>query len=250
MAFVSLENVTVEFPIYDSRSRSLRAQLMRFGDQQRVGYADIGCVTVRALIDVTLSFQDGDRVGLIGRNGSGKSTLLKLVGGIYEPQQGVMRTSGTRCTLLDLVLGMDMDASGYENMTLRGLALGIPRREVAKRMDDIAEFTELGDHLALPVRTYSSGMLLRLAFGISTCWPRDIVLIDEAIGAGDQAFMKKARDRLEAMLANSRILLLASHSEDVVRRMCDKGLVMHEGRVAFYGPIDEALGHYAKAMAA
>jgi ABC-type polysaccharide/polyol phosphate transport system ATPase subunit len=247
VAFIKLDHVSVDFPVFDSRSRSLRSSLMRAtaGAVRRVGVDSVGHVTVHALTDISLALLDGDRVGLIGRNGSGKSTLLRLLSGVYEPTRGVARINGTCCSLLDLTLGMDVEASGWDNITLRGVALGMSLKEIDKVRDDIAAFTELGDHLDLPVRTYSSGMMLRLAFAVSTAVRRDIVVLDEVIGVGDASFMHKAKQRLDDMMTNSSLLVVASHSPDVLKGLCNKGLYMREGRIAFFGPIDEALAQYA-----
>jgi ABC-type polysaccharide/polyol phosphate transport system ATPase subunit len=245
VAFIRLTDVVVDFPVFDAQSRSLKNTLSRVGGTVRAnGRSSSAGVTVRAIDGVQLAVADGERVALIGRNGSGKSTMLKMLAGAYEPTSGVARIDGSRVALLDLVNGMDLDATGWENISLRGLTLGMSRDEIHSHRDEIAEFTELSDHLDLPVRTYSSGMLVRLAFAVSTAVPRDILLIDEVIGAGDAEFMGKADARLDLMLQRSRILVLASHSASILARFCTRGVVMFRGRVAFDGPIDEAIQFY------
>lgn len=247
MAFIELDGVSVDFPVFDSRGRSLRAMLMSVGSVgRRVDMDAAGRVTVHALKNISVRFGDGDRVGLIGRNGSGKSTLLRLLAGVYEPTAGVVRTQGSCCPLLDLSLGIDVDATGYDNIVLRGLALGLSLKEIRARETEIAEFTELGDHLRLPVRTYSSGMLLRLVFAVSTAVPRDIIVIDEVIGAGDTMFMRKAKARLDSLLRESSIFVLASHAGDMLRQMCNKGLYLRDGEIMFFGSIEDALREYAQ----
>jgi ABC-2 type transport system ATP-binding protein/lipopolysaccharide transport system ATP-binding protein len=247
LAFIELDGVSVDFPVFDSRGRSLRAALMNVGSVgRRVDMDAAGHVTVHALKNISVQFDDGDRVGLIGRNGSGKSTLLRLLAGVYEPTAGVVRTQGSCSPLLDIGLGIDVDATGYDNIVLRGLALGLSLKEIGAHEAEIAEFTELGDHLRLPVRTYSSGMLLRLVFAVSTAVPRDIIVIDEVIGAGDAMFMRKAKARLDNLLKGSRIFIVASHAGDMLRQMCDKGLYMRDGEVMFFGPIEDALQEYGK----
>jgi ABC-2 type transport system ATP-binding protein/lipopolysaccharide transport system ATP-binding protein len=245
MALVDVVDVSIDFPVFDSGSRSVRSSVARLARGARRLDVDRRHVTVHALRDVSFSLRDGDRVGLIGRNGSGKSTLLRVLAGVYEPTLGSAHVEGSRASLLNMVLGVDIDATGHENMLLFGLALGLSRREIEARRQSIAEFTELGEHLNLPVRTYSSGMLLRLGFAVSTAVPRDIILIDEIIGAGDAAFMAKALKRLEDMMAGSRILVVASHATSILDRMCNKAMYLREGKIAFFGATDEAIQRYA-----
>lgn len=245
MPSITLEDVQVEFPIYDARARSLRNRIFSRLKSERIDLAQTGRVVVRALIDVNLKFSAGDRVGIIGRNGSGKSTLLRVLAGIYMPSAGVARIEGSVAALLDIMLGMDMDSTGYENMILRGLALGLSRAQIRAVEAEIAEFCGLGGHLHLPAQTYSSGMLLRLAFAISTAYTREILLIDEVIGAGDAEFAGRARKRLIDMAQRSAIVVVASHNPAALREICDTGLVMDGGRICFRGPIDEALDYYS-----
>jgi ABC-2 type transport system ATP-binding protein/lipopolysaccharide transport system ATP-binding protein len=248
LAFIELDRVSVDFPVFDSRRRSLRNALISVGSAvgRRVDMDAAGHVTVHALKSLSLRIDEGDRIGLIGRNGSGKSTLLRLLAGVYEPTAGTLRIQGSCCPLLDITLGVDVEASGYDNILLRGLALGMTRKQVKEQEAEIAAFTELGDHLNLPVRTYSSGMLLRLAFAVSTSLSSDILVIDEVIGAGDATFMSKAKQRLETLLHGAKILVIASHVAETLRQMCNKGLYMRNGEIIFFGAIDEALALYAE----
>lgn len=247
MIFAELENVGVHIPVYDSRSASLKVHIARIGRrEERIAIDGQTHAVVQALKNVSFRIEDGDRVGLIGRNGSGKSTLLRVLAGIYEPTHGCVRIAGQSCTLLDLTLGMDMEATGTENIYLRGCALGLSRNAIRKVEQEIADFTELGDYLALPVRTYSSGMALRLAFGISLAAPHDIMLMDEIIGVGDAAFLAKAKARLDETLSRSSILVVASHATDLLRSMCNKGIFLQNGSVQMIGPIEEVLAAYQK----
>ena len=202
---------------------------------------------MRALRNVSLELHDGDRVGLVGRNGAGKSTFLRVLSGIYEPPQGRIVIEGTTASLLDITLGMDPDATGYENIMLRSAILGLTPAEAAARIPEIEDFTELGAHLGLPLRTYSSGMGMRLAFAISTCVQPEILLLDEVIGAGDTHFMDKAQQRLAEMTDRAKILVIASHAAPQITRLCNKGLLLHEGQVLDFGPIEPVLERY-KAM--
>jgi len=246
LARITLDKACVDFPVFDARGRSLRNALVSVGSAvaKRVEFGQQGHTVVHALSDLSLDITDGDRIGLIGPNGSGKSTLLRLLAGVYEPTAGTIRIEGQPRPLLDLTLGVDIDATGHDNIRLRGLALGLSLKEIIALEQEIAEFTQLGDHLNLPVRTYSSGMLLRLAFGVSTCTPSDIFVIDEVIGVGDAAFMERASARFRSMIDRTSVLVLASHSPAILQQFCNKGLVLEEGRTKFLGSINEAITFY------
>lgn len=251
MAFVHLRDVHVEFPIYNARTRSLKNRILaRTSDSfRRFAERNNETIVVKSLQGVTFDLQDGDRVGLIGRNGAGKSTLLRVLSGIYEPTAGNIEISGQVVPMTDITLGMDMEASGYENIVLRGIVLGMTRTQARAMIPDIEEFTELGAHLNLPVRTYSSGMRLRLAFGISTCLRPEILVMDEVIGAGDHYFIEKSRKRLNDLIANASILAIASHDESILRNFCNKGIFMEDGKLIYYGDIDSAIKMYNEAYA-
>ena len=218
MASININNAVVEFPIYGVSSRSLKKQFLRISTGGKLASQDDSIVTVRALDGITLNIGHGDRVGLIGHNGSGKSTLLRLISGIYEPVAGEINIEGKVSALLDVMLGMDFESTGYENIILRGILHGLTRKQILARRDDIVEFTQLGDYLSLPVRTYSSGMQLRLAFAIATSIMPEILVLDEVVGTGDAVFMERAQQRLNAVIASSHIVVLASHSVEVIKK--------------------------------
>jgi len=201
---------------------------------------------VQALEDVSLEFRNGDRVALIGHNGSGKTTLLRVLAGIYEPVSGTVDVQGHTAPLFDISLGMDLEATGYDNIQMRGLFLGMSRRQIRGKLAEIEEFTELGNFLNLPMRTYSAGMKMRLAFAISTSFNPDILLVDEGISAGDASFLNKANRRLSEFASQAAIIVLASHSEYLVRRMGGKAVLMEHGRVRAVGTTDEILKLYGK----
>jgi ABC-type polysaccharide/polyol phosphate transport system ATPase subunit len=245
MAHIELRDVTVEFPIYHASARSLKNQLIgRRNLGGRIGKDAGHRICIRALDGVSLSLARGDRVALLGPNGSGKSTLLRVLAGIYEPIRGTIYCHGRIASLFDLSLGFDPDATGDENIYLRGLILGMSPSEIRRRRDAIATFTELGDYLAMPIRTYSSGMALRLAFAVSTHVDAEILLMDEWIGAGDKAFVEKAERHLTQLVGGAAILVLASHSEEIVRRSCNKALLLKQGIVAHAGTVDDVLAAY------
>tara|TARA_Y100001934_G_scaffold273498_1_gene363920 strand:+ start:693 stop:1427 length:735 start_codon:yes stop_codon:yes gene_type:complete len=199
---------------------------------------------IRALDTVSLNFQDGDRVGLVGNNGAGKSSLLRVLAGIYQPTSGTREASGDITTMFSGSLGVNVDATGYENINLVATLLGFSKRQIENMVPEIAAFSELDEFLELPVRTYSSGMRVRLGFSIATFLRPEILLIDEVIGAGDQRFLEKSRVRLESMIDTTRIVVVASHSATVVRRFCTKGVWMDLGRVRMEGDIDEVFDAY------
>jgi len=232
MTVIALDHVSVDFPLYGESARSLKKQLASMGSGGRIGRDSKDRVTVRALRDVTLRIAEGERVGLIGPNGAGKSTLLRTIAGIYEPTAGRVQVAGRVTTLFSLNIGIEQEATGLENITLRGLAAGMSRREIQHRAADIAEFTELGEHLNLPLHTYSVGMRARLAFAISTAVDPDIVLMDEWIGAGDAGFMEKARARLDAVLHGARVLVIASHNHSLIKRTCTKIIQLDHGHIS------------------
>jgi ABC-2 type transport system ATP-binding protein len=239
---ISLTKACVDFPVFDGRSRSLKKTVLGV-----VG-GNIDSATkvpiIEALRDIDLDLRTGDRVGLVGHNGAGKSTLLRLLSGIYEPTRGTAEIRGRVAPVFDLGVGMDPEISGYENILVRGLFLGMTRKQMQERVDDIAEFTELGDFLNLPLRTYSTGMRIRLALGVVTSIDPEILLLDEGIGAVDAAFLERARGRLSDLVERSGMLVFASHSEDLLRQLCDSALWLEHGRVRASGDLDDVLRQY------
>lgn len=245
MSDVFLNEICVSFPIYDGANRSLKYRVLEAGTGGRVKPASNGRIVINAIDNLSLHIGHGERVALIGHNGAGKTTLLRVIAGIYIPQTGDVRLSGSVAPLFDTGFGMDPDATGYENIRLRGLYLGMTRREVEARLPDIEAFAGLGSFLSMPLRTYSEGMRARLAFAVSTSIQPDILLLDEQIAAGDAAFMERAARRLDELVARAGILVLASHSAEAVARFCTRGIVMEHGKLMFDGPVQDALAWYA-----
>ena len=236
-------NACVDFPIFDAKTRSLKHTFLGAAGGA-IGRNESNTVMVEALKDINLHLQDGDRVGLVGHNGAGKSTLLRLLSGIYEPTRGSAVVRGRVAPVFDLGVGMDPEISGYENIIIRGLFLGQTRKAINRKMDEIAEFSELGDYLAMPLRTYSTGMRIRLALGVVTSIDPEILLLDEGIGAVDAAFMAKARSRLVEMVRRSGILVFASHSNEFLAQLCDSALWIDHGEIRKAGPVDEVVEAY------
>lgn len=248
MAHIELKNVTLDLPIYDVQGRSLKKQVMRMGRRNRIAEGNDGVIVVRALDDLSFRFDRGDRVGLIGHNGAGKSTLLRAMAGIYPPTAGSLSRVGKAVPLLDISLGMDENSTGMQNIRLRGLLLGMTDAEIRSKQSSIAEFCELGDYLDLPIRTYSSGMKMRLAFAVSTAVDAEILLLDEVMGVGDASFMHKAEARLEELHDRAEIVVLAMHSNKEIRKVCNKALWMERGRVRAFGDVDDVVSQYAASV--
>ena len=244
MTSIVLDRVTVEFPIYNARGRSLKTELLRRTVGGHIESADNTHVSIQALRDISLTLNKGDRLGLVGHNGAGKSTLLRVLSGVYEPPIGTVRIDGAVSALTDMMMGMDVEATGYENIVLRSVFLGIPLDQAKRSVAEIEEFSELGNFLHLPLRTYSSGMMLRLAFAVTTAVTPEILIMDEIIGAGDAAFFEKAEARLKRVIGDSHILVVASHSEMTLQRFCNKAALLQEGRLVMLGSVDEVLAAY------
>lgn len=245
MASILLNDVSVSFPVYDAASRSVKKHLFPPRTGGRISKAGTSGSVITALDHLDLKLEHGDRVGLVGHNGAGKSTLLRVMAGIYEPCAGQIAVDGQIAPLFDITLGMDADATGYDNILMRGLFLGMSKSEIRARATEIAEFTELGDFLDLPIRTYSEGMRMRLAFAISTSISPDILLLDEGIAAGDASFMEKAAARLNEFVDRAAIIVLASHSDALIKHLCNSVVLLERGRVVAQGPTDALLADYA-----
>jgi homopolymeric O-antigen transport system ATP-binding protein len=237
--YLTLRNVNVEFPIYGVNARSLRNHAMRLTTGGLISASDASRVTVSALSDITLDVRDGDRVGLVGHNGSGKTTLLRVLAGAYEPVTGTFRRSGTTASLFDMSYGFEAGATGLENIVIRGMYLGLDRERLLQRRDEIAEFSGLGPYINMPIQTYSVGMLMRLAFSISTCVSPEILLMDEWLAVGDSTFVHKAEQRLMDLIGSTGILVIATHSFSILDRVCNRLVWLEAGRIKADGPIEE-----------
>lgn len=231
MARISITNLSVDFAIFGASSRSLKNRILSQATGGRVMTGARDIVAVRAIDGLNLEVREGERVALSGHNGSGKTTLLRVLCGIYKPSTGVISVEGRVGALLDSSAGMDFESTGIENIYLRGYMLGMSRAQIASKIDEIAEFTELGEFLELPVRTYSAGMFTRLAFAVSTAVESDILLIDEGIGAGDASFQHKVQQRIEGLFQRTPIVLLASHAEALIQKFCTRRLSMEHGKL-------------------
>lgn len=243
MVSIDTYNACVDFPIFDAKSRSMKKAFLGAAGGA-IGRNQDNVVVVEALKNINLHLREGDRVGLVGHNGAGKSTLLRLLSGIYEPTRGAADIRGRVAPVFDLGIGMDPEISGYENIVIRGLFLGQSRKQMKAKMEEIADFTELGEYLSMPLRTYSTGMRIRLALGVVTSIEPEILLLDEGIGAVDAAFMAKARDRLQALVERSGILVFASHSNDFLAQLCDTALWVDHGEIRQAGLVPDVVESY------
>jgi len=227
---IQATDLTVDFPIYEANARSFKSAVLRTATGGVLS-RESGRVTIRALDRLNFEMKEGDRIGLVGHNGSGKSTLLRVIAGVYEPTGGAIAVDGKIASMLNIWLGMNMDASGVENIYLRARVLGMSIPEIDRVVDEICEFAELGDFIHMPLRTYSSGMQMRLAFAVSTSVAADIVLMDEWLSVGDADFAAKAQERLKEMLGRTKIMIVASHNDDMVRKSCNKILRLEHGKI-------------------
>lgn len=241
---IRLEDVSVDLPIFSPRGRSVRLAVLNMAVGGKLSDKVGRTVYVRALDRVSFDVYRGDRIGLLGHNGSGKSTLLKVLSSIYLPTSGEI-TSGLQVVpLLDFHLGVDDEMTGLEAIRVGCLLRGITKTRLTQAIVEISEFSELGDYLTLPIRTYSAGMRARLAFGTATAMRPEAIAIDENIAAGDARFIEKARLRAQEFIGGASVLFLASHSDDMLRTFCDKGIVLRSGRAEFFGPIQQAIEFY------
>lgn len=247
MSHILLDDVTVDFPIYDGNQRSLRRTLLATGIGGTIIRRNSRHLAVRALEGITLDIRDGDRIGLIGHNGAGKSTLLKVLAGLYQPTRGRAVISGRVVPLLNLGVLLDPEMTGYENIDHAAILLEIPAARRRLLVEDVEEFTELGDFLGLPVKTYSQGMLLRLSFALMTAHEPEIMLADEVLGVGDSGFMARAAARMTEFHKRINIMVFASHAEGQIRSSCNKVLWLDHGRLHRFGPVEEVMNAYAAA---
>ncbi|MGH7122631.1 MAG: ABC transporter ATP-binding protein, partial [Acetobacteraceae bacterium] len=243
MASISVSGVAVDFPLYHGSSRSLKKTVLAAASG-RVGKDRQSRVVVQALRGINFELRTGDRLGLIGRNGAGKTTLLRVLAGIYEPVLGHVRIEGSLTALLDPNLGTNPELTGLENIRLRGLYDNLSKEATKRIEENVRSFSELGDFLHLPLRLYSTGMMVRLGFALATAIRPQVLLMDEWFMAGDASFMEKARERLESMVRGAEILVLSSHMMETVRAWCSRVIWLDQGKVRADGSPDEVLEQY------
>ncbi len=243
LAQITLTNVDLEFRVDAMKNDTFRSAFVRF---LRRGTPR----TIKPLQSISLRIDSGERVGLIGHNGAGKTTLLKVMAGIYPPQHGLVRTEGHGCPLFEVATGFEWDANGWENIRTRALLLGMAPRDIDERIESIGQFTDLGEFLDIPVRHYSAGMHLRLAFATSAAVDPEILLLDEVMAAGDAAFLESARDRMNHLMERARIVVFATHSLDMLPRFCERTILLDHGRIVADGATEDVVRLYARGAAA
>jgi lipopolysaccharide transport system ATP-binding protein len=244
MAKITLKQASVVLPIFNSSSRSITNTLVSAATGGVLTAQKGGHISIEALKNLDLEIVYGDRIGIVGHNGSGKSTLLRLLSGIYEPSSGEIDRDGSISSLVDISLGINPESTGRENIFLRGKLMGLSRKEIDEKIDEIIEFSELGDYINLPVRIYSSGMLLRLAFAVSTSITADILIMDEWLSVGDGSFAERASKRLKELVDNSEILVVASHTRSLIEETCNKVVWLEHGVIRKVGPVSELVPEY------
>jgi ABC-type polysaccharide/polyol phosphate transport system ATPase subunit len=231
MSFIKVRNATVEYPIYHANSMSLRNRLVSVGTGGAISRGVKNVVTVKALDDVSFEINEGDRVGLVGHNGAGKSTLLRTLAGIYSPTSGEIEIEGRVSTIFELAAGMDNELTGYENIVRLAMLAGARKSEAKNLIPEIEAFADIGEFMAMPVHSYSAGMLTRLAFSVAVAIRPEILLIDEVLGAGDPEFQKRAKQRLKSVVESASIFVLATHSKEMITLYCNRALRFEHGRL-------------------
>jgi len=244
MALINFKNVSIEFPIFNATGRSLTSKILEVATGGKLDSDPNGRVLVRALNDLSFTFRDGERIGLVGSNGAGKSTLLRALSGVYSPTKGSAEIVGEIGSLIDISLGINPEATGRENVFIRGQLLGLTKDQVSERYQEIVEFAELGDFMQMPVRTYSSGMQLRLAFSVSTIVRPEILLMDEWLSVGDEKFKAKAESRLRGLVEGTKILVVATHDKKLLQTVCNRILWLEHGTIKMDGPSHEVIQTY------
>lgn len=238
---IKLTNVDLDYFVYSLRSQSLRSAVFNLAVGGKMYKAAGDVAAVKALHDISLDIVEGDRIALVGHNGSGKTTLLKVIAGIYSPTRGELTIDGDITSMIAINAGLDMEATGLRNIHKLGMMRRLSRKVIDSRVEAIAEFSGLGDFLHLPVRTYSAGMQARLMFAVATEFEADILVLDEWLSAGDAAFVQKAADRMQRMVEDAKIVVLATHDHELVRRVCNRVCELQGGRIAFLGSTEDWL---------
>ncbi|WP_374122549.1 ABC transporter ATP-binding protein [Leptotrichia hongkongensis] len=245
MSHIIMDKVCLNYKV----KKDIKFKDLVLGNKSESKFSEMsGEGIIRALNEVTLELHDGDRLAIIGPNGAGKSSLLKVMSEIYPISKGKLDVSGNVATMFEMATGFDMDASGWENIRLRGIMLGLTPKEIEPKVQEIAEFSELGEYLDIPVRYYSSGMFIRLAFSVSTSVDPDILLLDEVLAAGDAGFVDKANKRINEMMKSAKILVLVTHSMESAIKFCNKAILLKRGKILKFGTPIDIVDYYLKTV--
>ena len=244
MAHIKFNNVSIEIPVFNANSRSLKNKIIRVASIGKLGNDTSGHIIVKALKNLNFKLKNGDKLGVIGPNGAGKSTLLRAISGVYPPTKGKAISQGNVASLIDISLGIDPEATGRENILLRGALLGIMKEEMKEIIDEIIEFSDLNEFIDMPVRTYSTGMHLRLAFSVSTVIKPEVLIMDEWLSVGDENFKNKADARLATLVNSTDILVIASHSSELIKKNCNRVIWLEDGAIKMDGNPSEICSKY------
>ena len=231
MKYLNIKDVILDFPVYSNSSRLLKNTVINKFTGGKISKESKNLILVRALNHINLNMAEGDRIGIIGHNGAGKTTLLRLITGVYSPTFGNVEKNGSIASLINITTGLEGDNTGEENIITKCLIMGLSIKQAKERMEEIKEFSELGDYIYMPLRTYSSGMVMRLAFSIATSIKNDIVVLDEWLSAGDEDFQVKAKKRLDQFIKDTPLLVLASHNIKLIKSQCNKIYRMNHGNI-------------------
>ena len=243
MASIELKDVIVDFPIYNANTRSFKNTVLKATIGGKVDIYEQN-INIRALDGIAFTLKDGDRLGLVGHNGAGKSTLLRLLGKVYIPCAGTARIEGSIGSLIAISLGIDQEATGRENIYIRGSLLGLKKQEIEQKIGQIIELCDLGSFIDLPIRTYSTGMQMRLVFAVSTMIRPDILIMDEWLSVGDESFRSKAESRMVDLVNNAQILIIASHSKELIKNTCNRVIWLEHGKIKMDGTPEDVLTAY------
>lgn len=244
-ASIELKNVEVVFPVYNASSLSLKNRVLSAVTGGKIDRAYDGAIIVKGLQNINIKISPGERIGLVGHNGAGKTTLLRILSGIYQPTSGDAYIQGDCVSLINIGLGIDPEATGRENILLRGVMMGMTPSEILKISNEIVDFTGLGEFIDLPFRTYSTGMQLRLAFAVSTAVKPQILVMDEWLSTGDEEFKERADRRMAEVVSSAEILILASHSKELLLANCTRLIWLEHGRIRMDGnPTQVAMQYF------
>lgn len=239
--YIDMKNVYMSYPSNVYNARSIKEDVFSLISRKKTK----GLLKdVNALNDFSLTVKEGERVGVIGHNGAGKSTLLKTIAGIYPIESGTIDVNGKIRALFEISLGFDLESTGRENILYRGLLLGASPEEMKEKTDEIIEFAELGDFIDYPVKAYSSGMAVRLAFAVSTCIDGEVLLLDEVLGTGDAKFYQKATQRVFNLMDNAKLMVFVTHDLAAMQKVCNRAILMEHGRILFDGSPEDAVKEY------
>lgn len=244
MTHIKLRNIDLTIPVFDVTNRSLKRKILSVASRRRFGSDGSGQIHINVLKNFSLEINEGDRIAVLGRNGAGKTSFLRLLNGVYPPTNGSLDVSGKVNSLIDISLGINENSTGRENIFLRGALIGMSRDDIVEKMEEIINWADLESFIDLPLRTYSTGMQLRLAFSIATLIVPEILILDEWLSVGDAEFAQKAEKRTHELIHQSQIFIVATHSEHVARNFCNRAIWVDGGEIVMDGPSDIVADKY------